>query len=1368
MSVQTRVMADGRWTTRTLDIHQILARNRQEKSVMQNLATGPIPPTLGLLTKTLVGSPIITAIIPARVRHRSKNDVIFVYKDAVVIKEVLGGERIEDDPFTNISLDNIDIKKDFGSSILAAKIMGLPRKPKVPRFPGRFWDGDYKPQSPLETKPEPFQDNEIPPQILVLSLASRILVFLFAYYDLHDAVHFVSSTWPLPAQILPDEELGVHIAIDPHSRAMAVGAKGNRVTFYALKSRERLRNEVQGPDGMNAAKFMPVQEEKHTEVDGSILKMDFLHPSKGDENHVILLLVVSKGPKTRLVRIEWDCRSSLDEIDQKPGQVLSHPERLPLLLIPLTYGTAFALVCEDQIVVYKNLLTGIATGQSCALEHYEPPEEPGSSNGLPTWTQWARPMRPVDRRKPNMDNIYLCRGDGVVRYIDIREDSDPMICSSYNAGILNANVGNAFATLDLGEESNDLLVAAGELGDGGIWYFKPREPLHLVGTIRNWTPLGDLATVQGVPLPRNLTRNNIVTTTDTGRIFACSGRGPRNGAIVEIRVGTEAVKLGPTIDIEELVEKGIDKIWALPDQSNIGIYLMISHPTATELILLPSANDQDPQLSSNIEELDLEVKTIAAGSTAEGSIIQVTPTSINAIAQEHGILPYTSNLNNATITAACFLTIPMRTTVLLTVVQKDDGFYLHHGHFGCQNGQIAFAELGEPILLRSEASVVSVHWVNDRIIAFVGTLAGTVQSYTAKPGSSFVPYFEYSFEDDFAVCDSLAMITTTNEISDVEMNVLLVCGLRDGTIQTLLFNGNDFGESMCYLKTEYGLADLRTDATLSLCEKIEIGTTSVQVMTDATRNSRVIFECERKLYTLEYFQHPSSTNPAIINKIWLTDPSTLASRQYPLDCFTQGSSQVPQGYSKFGAGSLFYLSGSNLLLADLNSSPGLEMVPQRLALTGTPTRMIYSDRLNKLIVLYVNITPKTFSPAGSRRHVSQPRTSKPALAFVALDIGGLRPVLGGIDNNLNVLEAIHVKAGERFLGITEWFPRDGNTHYHILVINTVIKPAASEESAGRLLMFGTGTKEDGQVFADPKKLIDHDAPVWCVAPYGDSSLVYACGDKLVLQTLNMARGRFDPEITATLHCPATYISVDEEFIHVSTRGSGHHIFRIDDGTLVSVCADASGQSEIHHLTLSEKSMVVTSDVEGRVAGLWQPPEPQLSRTAPLIFEARLPSWIRRFCKLARPVWQRKFPHLESQAIVGSSEDGGLYQMTVLSEPAWRLLAFVQNMAMREARICPYPHPSIQEKHIEPSTAKKQNMHIDGDVLTRLLERGGASLVEEMLRKEPSRDFSQSDYATAEDRGQRFEELVKDFFQGQVDDSIETTLELIRSLLLPAI
>ncbi|KAL8696994.1 MAG: hypothetical protein Q9201_007367 [Fulgogasparrea decipioides] len=749
-------MENGRWTTRTLDIHQILARNRERKQETQGIPTGAKPPTLGLLTKTVVPSPVIRSIIPARVRHRSKNDVVFVYDDYVVIKEAFGGERVEEDPFTAIALEDIIVKSDFDSSIQAAKVFGLRREPKLPRFPGKYWNLSDRPRSPPETKPEPFHENEIPPQILILTLASRTLVFLFAYYDVYGGIHFLSSTWPLPAQVPLTEELGVLLAVDPKSRAMAVGACENRVTIYALKGMDQIRTEVQSSEGLNAGKFMPIQEEKHTEVNGTILKMEFLHPPKGDEHHVILLLVVAKEEKTRLVRLEWDCRSSLREIDKKPGRPLPHAQRLPLLLVPLIYGTAFALVYEHELVVYRHILTGNAVGQSCPLEEYEPPEEPGHPRMLPMWTQWARPMRP----HTTMDNIYLCREDGVIRYIDIREGTDPMISSNYKAGILEANIGRAFATVDLGDESNDLLLAAGEMGDGGMWHFAPRQPLETVGTIRNWTPIRDIAAASTTKSPRGFGKAGNTALAKEKRLFSCTGWGPRYGTMTEIRLGTEAAKIGPTIDLGELAQKGVVDMWALPDRSKTGIYLMVAHPMDTELILLPSSDDQDPRALSEIEELDLDVRTVAAGATADGFLIQVTQSSINAIAQEHGILPLTLNVEGAAITAACFLTIPTRTTVLLMVMQKQDGFCLHYGHFGQQNGQIAFEELGEPTLLRSQVSCVSIQWVDDRMIAFVGTLAGTLQSYIAEAGSSFTPCYEYKFEGYFSTCDSMAMITS--------------------------------------------------------------------------------------------------------------------------------------------------------------------------------------------------------------------------------------------------------------------------------------------------------------------------------------------------------------------------------------------------------------------------------------------------------------------------------------------------------------------------------------------------------------------------------------------------------------------------------
>ena len=173
------------------------------------------------------------SIIPARVRHRSKNDVIFVYDDYIVIKEIVGGERIEDNPFSDISLNDVAAKKDFDSSIQAVRILGQQRKPKSSRFPGKYWSSPNGPQNPPEIKQEPIDEIEVPPQILVLSTSSRILIFLFAYLDVYEEVHFISMTWPLPAQVSVTEELGVHLAVDPKYLPTAI-SDANPLTLSGL------------------------------------------------------------------------------------------------------------------------------------------------------------------------------------------------------------------------------------------------------------------------------------------------------------------------------------------------------------------------------------------------------------------------------------------------------------------------------------------------------------------------------------------------------------------------------------------------------------------------------------------------------------------------------------------------------------------------------------------------------------------------------------------------------------------------------------------------------------------------------------------------------------------------------------------------------------------------------------------------------------------------------------------------------------------------------------------------------------------------------------------------------------------------------
>ena len=525
-------------------------------------------------------------------------------------------------------------------------------------------------------------------------------------------------------------------------------------------------------------------------------------------------------------------------------------------------------------------------------------------------------------------------------------------------------------------------------------------------------------------------------------------------------------------------------------------------------------------------------------------------------------------------------------------------------------------------------------------------------------------------------------------------------------------------------------------------------------MADTTRSSRAFAVCEQTVYTLEYVDGASPTNPAVVNRLWLTDPKSSAFQQGQLSCFAQASSNIPQGYSRFAAGSLFYLTGSSLVLADVSSSPNPEMVPRHLPLMGTPTRILYSARLCRLIVLYTTI--ELLSPGAplSTGTTVQRRALHPAIAFVDPDAEPTR-FDQGERAILNLLKADDAARGERFLGILEWFPTDGKKQYHMLVIHTVIGQAGSQEAMGRLLFFFPYLDDNKRI--KQKIILDHEAEISAVATHGDSSLVYGCGNDILVRFLNLEEKKFKQTMKVTLRSPAVHISVQGVNIHVSTKSHGHHILSLSEDGLTARWAERTSRISAHHLIAPEESLVITTDFQCRVAGLWQPPRPQLDRTAPLIFEALLPRSITRLCRMPRPVWQKK--QLEEEAILGTSEDGTIYQLSLLDEASWRLLAYIQNMVMREPRICPYPHPRVHERNIEPSMARKQNMHIDGDKLIRLLERGSRTLLEEMLAEDGTQD-----------RRDRLSILATDALKGKKSngDIVESVLGWIRSLLLPAI
>jgi hypothetical protein len=150
---------------------------------------------VGLLTQTLVTSPVISWILPARLRNKHHNDVVFIGERRIQIKEALASGHLED----------VVDKTDIEGSIIGAKVINIGALlPWEPLAPSRL------------TISSPVTEN-LPPQILFLATSSNELLFMYCSDKGEDKGEdpFVSYSRPLPRDVGLADTYGAHIAVDP-------------------------------------------------------------------------------------------------------------------------------------------------------------------------------------------------------------------------------------------------------------------------------------------------------------------------------------------------------------------------------------------------------------------------------------------------------------------------------------------------------------------------------------------------------------------------------------------------------------------------------------------------------------------------------------------------------------------------------------------------------------------------------------------------------------------------------------------------------------------------------------------------------------------------------------------------------------------------------------------------------------------------------------------------------------------------------------------------------------------------------------------------------------------------------------------------
>ncbi len=298
--IQGLVLVNNEWVSRPLDVYQIMARAQQDDVEMQEPLTKPNAhhnvPGYGILSRTVLPSPLFKIIVPAYIRRKDLNDVVLVGEDSVQLNQLHNHGRIQ----------HVAVKSNFTGRILSARAFGDPHEVR-----GNASLENPPPKSQTMKKSETADNEELdqnlPPETVVLTLTSRTLMFLWAKQTASGISTFQHKSIKFPAGSSRFDRLGQYLAIDPKCRAIAIGAFEGRFMLYKTKSMQKWREELR-----SGADTTPIEDERIVPIEGRIMHMEFLASSGGtDDHHVVLLFIIVHQGLTKLTCFDWDCRYDL-------------------------------------------------------------------------------------------------------------------------------------------------------------------------------------------------------------------------------------------------------------------------------------------------------------------------------------------------------------------------------------------------------------------------------------------------------------------------------------------------------------------------------------------------------------------------------------------------------------------------------------------------------------------------------------------------------------------------------------------------------------------------------------------------------------------------------------------------------------------------------------------------------------------------------------------------------------------------------------------------------------------------------------------------------------------------------------------------
>jgi hypothetical protein len=1040
-----------------------------------------------------------------------------------------------------------------------------------------------------------------------------------------------------------------------------------------LKHVDEIQCEIREATANSSHVFKPSKQDRYLQIDGFVLKMDFLRSTTSDTSKVILLLLVgSRGGKTSLLLYSWDNREGPRTARPMPcsGQRLDREDSSPLILIPSSKCLSFTTVYETHLTVWENLATERATSKSFPNPRVlsgEKPAAPESSSLSPLWVQWAKPRRHAKHLETH-DDFYLIREDGQLRFFIVDYDLPQKLAYHHGLGCLDVNVDQAFAMVAASAELGaDVFLVGGDLCDGGVWHCEARGKPHCVQTLPNMAPMRDML-ITGLPDRFSTVAGPIHG--ESKRFFTCSGKISNCSYVNEIRFGLESTIVW---SIEHEDASSVTKLWILQDSRPERVLLLMSHPLLSSIVSIdPASGDVTVGDINTHPGIDLESPTLAAACTEEGLTLQLTRDSINICVLSRG--PRRASIPH--LQAKCIAAaIEASSGRFVFATTSPQGFRLR---MGAANMKMDISLGGHQYDVEDEPTALTIILLGDVYIVVAGLSDGTLLVLCADAENNLHLMSTYDTQHVVPAAPSSTISSVEVLSRPKALQGLVLCGLRTGVLILLSMS----------IDLNAGNAKL----TMSFLDKLQIGSTRVDMAKEQEKNSinsAALISCESDLRRVSLIDEVGLQHD--VSQIWMTRDDDAPESQYELQPVLNAVCRV---IDYPAAGMLVCVSNSGILISSLLSQD--TVVPKRHKIHGPPEKMTYSKYLKKLVIAINEIE------VSSSKNVSEPRhhrVFRPALELVDPDNENVSTYK---DNRKAVL--VIGKGGDRIRTLAEWRPANETAHFELIVVGIDSDAPDHRLPSGRLLFVNVGNTRKLPFNALKVSVGNRypGRPVYSLHPHGISSIFVGAGNDVILENFDMTTRKLSTLATFTLPSSATSLHSSNSLIYATTLNHSLIVLRKAGQTFETVSTDIVARNAKSALILEDDFTILNTTTDGgsSLIGLVQN-HTDKTNAQQTIFDARLPLVLESIKATSLPGSPRRTFH-------SITIDGTLHRFQILTHEEWALLHFLEGF-FRESLVRDLSKLDPFGREKEKTAPNPKEMHIQGDLLVPFVEVGTSML-----------------------------------------------------------